>query len=118
MRFKNLFGFLPHENTTHAKTIIEGKPEKVKPKFIQRVIMYRNSYHGGDGWTYHPMAVTISAACPLCGCERGDPKQHRFHEDGEWFTVQKWKNDCGHMDLYSNLYREHLEIKKLLGDVI
>lgn len=63
-------------------------------------VMYRNNWFGGDGWTYYPKQVTISAFCPACGKHRGEPSWYRFCEDGEWFTVHKWENPCGHLDTY------------------
>lgn len=76
------------------------------------IIMFRNHYTGGDGWTYYPMRVNISDNCPVCGGKRGQPKPHHFCEDGEWFTVDKWENDCGHIDKYKDCYFESKEIEK------
>jgi hypothetical protein len=69
-------------------------------------IMYRNTMDGGDGWTYYPMVVEIADNCPVCGCKRGEPKNYYFCEDGEWFEVDTWENPCGHIDKYSDCYRE------------
>jgi len=65
-------------------------------------VMYRNNWFGGDGWTYYPVTVTISAFCPVCRQPRGEPHPYHFCEDGEWFTVDCWENPCGHADLYKN----------------
>lgn len=70
------------------------------------IIMFRNTFNGGDGWTYYPMTVEIDDNCPKCGCKRGKPKHHRFCEDGEWFSVNIWENDCGHVDSYKDCYFE------------
>lgn len=75
------------------------------------IIMYRNTYVGGDGWTYYPMTVTIADKCPVCGGPRGPVKYHRFCEDGEWFTVNTWDNPCGHIDKYKDCYNEAKAIK-------
>ena len=72
-------------------------------------IMYRNNFEGGDGWTYHPTTVTIADHCPVCGEKRGTPYPHTFCEDGEWFTVDRWDNPCGHIDTYKNCWKEHLQ---------
>ena len=72
--------------------------------------MYRNTYEGGDGWTYYPMAVEISDDCPKCGQRRGTPEPQQFCEDGEWFTVDRWTNACGHVDTYKDVYQEANEI--------
>lgn len=69
-------------------------------------IMYRNSYHGGDGWTYYPLTVVIAATCPVCGGKRGEPTMRRFCEDGEWYNVSTWQNPCGHIDRYQDIYAE------------
>lgn len=50
--------------------------------------------------------VTISKLCPQCGGERGEPFNHNFHEDGEWLSVDRWHNPCGHVDMYSAVLRE------------
>jgi len=69
--------------------------------------MYRNNFDGGDGWIYHPMRVNIADVCPACGEKRGEPKPYNFCEDGEWFTVDRWDNPCGHVDAYKDCYFEH-----------
>jgi rRNA maturation protein Nop10 len=58
-----------------------------------------------SGWgTIRPypaiVRVTITRTCPECGGPRGKPYPHRFHEDGEWYTVDRWDNPCGHIDRY------------------
>lgn len=69
-------------------------------------IMYRNNWFGGDGWTYYPVTVEIADRCPQCGGPRGKPKLHRFHENGDWFTVHVWENPCGHVDRYRDVLAE------------
>jgi hypothetical protein len=69
-------------------------------------VMYRNNWFGGDGWTYYPVDVVISANCPVCGQRRGTPTPRNFCEDGEWVVVDVWKNPCGHKDLYPDVLRE------------
>ncbi|MBE8233009.1 MAG: hypothetical protein HAW67_04680 [Endozoicomonadaceae bacterium] len=79
------------------------------PEFKQSMratIMYRNSYDGGDGWTFYPMTVNISTCCPQCGEPRGSTTTRRFCEDGEWFDVDTWENACGHVDRYHDVYQE------------
>jgi rRNA maturation protein Nop10 len=75
-------------------------------------IMYRNSFVGGDGWRYHPMDIEISDRCQICGDKRGTPKPTTFCEDGEWYTVDEWINECGHIDRYKDCYLEFLETQK------
>lgn len=69
-------------------------------------VMYRNNFFGGDGWTYYPKTVTISAFCPVCGGRRGTPTWHQQCEDGEWFQVNVWENTCGHKDTYKDVLIE------------
>lgn len=82
------------------------------PETMTVTVMYRNNWFGGDGWTYYPHTVTISARCPVCGARRGDPYPYRFCEDGAWLTVQKWENPCGHLDTYHAVLREAEQLKE------
>jgi hypothetical protein len=75
-------------------------------------IMYRNSFVGGDGWSYCPATIEIDDDCPVCGSKRGTPHGYNFCEDGEWFNVDKWDNPCGHIDLYKDCYFESLRIQE------
>lgn len=79
-------------------------------------IMYRNTYTGGDGWTFYPMNVEISDNCPICGGKRGQPKEKYFCEDGEWYTVETWDNECGHVDKYKDCYFEYLALKQATNE--
>ena len=81
---------------------------------INVTIMYRNSFVGGDGWQYYPMRVNISKNCPVCGKPRAKAYPYHFCEDGEWFTVDKWDNECGHIDKYKDCF---FESDKLLKQV-
>ena len=75
-------------------------------------VMYRNNWFGGDGWTYYPVTIEISGNCPICGQLRGKPYPYNFCEDGEWSTVDRWDNPCGHIDKYGDCIRE---AKQLAG---
>jgi len=59
-----------------------------------------------EGWSVTTPTVEISDKCPVCGGQRGTPTWHHFCEDGEWFTCNIWKNDCGHVDLYEDVIKE------------
>ncbi len=74
-------------------------------------VMYRSNWFGGDGWNCYPMGIEISGKCPLCGRPRGKPYPFNFCEDGEWFTVDRWDNPCGHIDYYYNCIREAEALK-------
>ncbi|MEW2631585.1 hypothetical protein AB0903_07990 [Streptomyces sp. NPDC048389] len=68
----------------------------------------------GDGRAYvgvFIVTVTISTLCPVCGGPRGwdRVRPHRFCEDGEWLSVDKWDNPCGHLDTYAAVLRESRE---------
>jgi len=76
--------------------------------------MYRNNYDGGDGWTYYPMRIRIGSKCPVCNGLRGKPYEYRFCDDGEWFTVDKWDNPCGHLDKYGDVYKESKKITEMI----
>jgi hypothetical protein len=75
-------------------------------------IMYRNNWFGGDGWTYYPVTVEISDNCPVCGQKRGEPKENRYCEDGEFFYLHNWTNPCGHVDYYKQVYEEAQKLKE------
>lgn len=65
----------------------------------------------GDGRAYvgvQIVTVTVSALCPRCGGPRGvdTVRPHRFRQDGEWFSVDRWQNSCGHTDTYAAVLRE------------
>ncbi|BBA98267.1 hypothetical protein RVR_4396 [Actinacidiphila reveromycinica] len=53
------------------------------------------------------VTVTVAPECPVCGGPRGSAVPYRFHEDGDWFVVDKWKNPCGHVDPYVTVLAEH-----------
>ena len=76
------------------------------------VIMWRNWFEGGDGWTYGARRVEIKDTCPICGGKRGTPYNYAFCEDGEWFNVDRWENPCGHIDSYALCWQEHKELQE------
>ena len=73
-------------------------------------VMYRNKWFGGDGWTYYPKTIEIGDLCPVCGGFRGKPYPYVFCEDGEFITVDKWDNPCGHVDTYKDCLIEAGEV--------
>lgn len=54
--------------------------------------------------------ITISAHCPQCGGRRGAPYEHRFSDDGEWKTADRWDNPCGHTDMYEAVLVETIPL--------
>ena len=77
-----------------------------KTETMTVTVMYRNNWFGGDGWTYYPKTVTISAFCPKCGEHRGEPQPYNQCEDGEWFALNIWRNPCEHVDSYHDVLVE------------
>ena len=55
--------------------------------------------------------IEISDNCPKCGGKRGKPYQERHCHDGVSYMVDRWENECGHLDLYPDCWVEHLKIK-------
>jgi len=59
--------------------------------------------------------VTISAHCPRCGSQRGEPTGRRECDDGAYYWVQTWTNPCGHVDMYAAVIVEAVERTQQLG---
>lgn len=76
------------------------------PETMTVTVMYRNNWFGGDGWKFYPVTVQIPAVCPVCGGPRGEPTWDRFRDTGEWYSVHKWTNPCGHVDKYKDILIE------------
>ena len=73
---------------------------------MELTIMYRNSFDGGDGWRYYPVTIQVGDECLQCGGPRALPHSYTFCEDGEWFTVDQWDNECGHIETYKSVWDE------------
>ncbi|KPI33377.1 hypothetical protein OV450_1465 [Actinobacteria bacterium OV450] len=78
---------------------------KPRPESMTYRICDRGSGPGYSG--VRVVTVTIAAECQECGGPRDEPAPFRFPEDGEWYTVDRWSNACGHADLYENVLAEH-----------
>ena len=64
-----------------------------------------------EPWGYglgRPMVrvVTIATRCPVCGGPRGEPRNLNQYEDGESYSVDVWRNACGHLDRYADVVQE------------
>ncbi|MEC3995249.1 hypothetical protein VSR01_17570 [Actinacidiphila sp. DG2A-62] len=71
----------------------------------------------GSGTEYvgvRVVTVTVGPECPRCGGPRGDAVPFRFHEDGDWYVVDKWSNACGHVDSYASVLAEY---RKLVAEL-
>lgn len=69
---------------------------------------------GGATWYPRFITVTILKRCPLCGGPRGESIKSRYCEDGEFCWVHNWKNPCGQLDEYDDVYLE----AKAMGEVL
>jgi hypothetical protein len=38
------------------------------------------------------------------------PYNYNFCEDGEWFSVDRWENPCGHLDTYRECWQESRQL--------
>jgi len=54
--------------------------------------------------------VAISATCPKCGGERGEPRNLNQFDDGAYYSVDTWTNPCGHVDYYRDVLAEAREL--------
>ena len=59
--------------------------------------------------------VEIAELCPVCGMPRGKNTIHNVRSyDGSRFVIcDGWENPCGHVDKYSDVRKEALQIAKL-----
>lgn len=59
--------------------------------------------------------VEIAELCPVCGMPRGKNTIHNVRSyDGSRFVIcDGWENPCGHIDKYSEVRKEALQIAKL-----
>lgn len=63
----------------------------------------------GNSGSYEGVWVTtviIKKICPVCGGPRGDKRDGRIIEDGEYYYVDNWDNPCGHHDWYGQVLKE------------
>lgn len=56
-----------------------------------------------QGWLHGTKEITVEWKCPTCDKEMGQPTLKNFCEDGEFYAVHTWENDCGHVAKYSSL---------------
>lgn len=91
------------KNTGGARRPAGDAPE---PGATMTVRVVDRSGWGRSGAYPAIRQVTISARCPACGGRRGTPRNHNFHEDGEWLSCDRWDNLCGHVDRYEAVLAE------------
>jgi hypothetical protein len=59
--------------------------------------------------------VTISAYCPRCVERRGTPSNLNQCDDGAYYSVDVWKNPCGHVDAYAAVVKEAKEFAAVVA---
>ena len=52
------------------------------------------------------VTVAFGNTCLVCGAPRGKSELKRFHEWGEFYEVDTWINECGHVDKYRDVLAE------------
>ena len=61
--------------------------------------------HAGNPWNV--ITVEIDDKCPHCGAKRGVKRWSGPSFDGSRrLEVDCWRNECGHVDKYSDVRRE------------
>ncbi|MFZ3595123.1 hypothetical protein [Streptomyces sp. BH104] len=91
------------------------KPEP-RPTAMAYTVCDRGTGPGYEGVGI--ATVTVAAECPRCGGPRGSAVPYRSCEDGEWYTVHKWTNGCGHVDSYAAVLAEYRRDRKLVEDAV
>lgn len=84
-----------------ADDVARGFVHDDTPKADVRVVQvtdrgFSRSYEGVTVRT-----LTLVWTCPVCGGERGKPRDGRVIEDGWHYYVHVWDNPCGHHDMYA-----------------
>jgi hypothetical protein len=97
----------PHEdgNTAVWARYVAGLEVEPRPQTMTYRVLDRGS--GRDYVGVWVVTVEVAAQCPRCGGPRAAGKPHRFAEDGQWLTVDRWSNPCGHTDPYAAVLAEH-----------
>lgn len=54
----------------------------------------------------YSIEVTLPWVCPVCGGPRGEPYPVRSYDGSRCMIVDGWKNECGHVDRYSDVRKE------------
>lgn len=55
------------------------------------------------GWLHGTKNVEALWECPSCKKPMGEPRLQDFCEDGEFYNVHVWKNECGHITSYNEM---------------
>jgi hypothetical protein len=105
----------PHEDGGTAVWVryVAGVPA-VEPRPTSRTYRVGDRGTGSEYVGLSVVTVTVGPECPRCGGPRGEAEPWRFHEDGDWYVVDKWRNACGHVDSYDAVLAEY---RKLLAEL-
>lgn len=55
------------------------------------------------GWLHGTKNIKVLWVCPSCKESMGEPRLQNFCEDGEFYNVHVWENECGHVAKYAEL---------------
>lgn len=62
------------------------------------------------GYYFNLTTIEIADECPKCGKKRGVKRWEGLSYDGSRrLNVDCWENECGHIDKYSDVIKEHQE---------
>ena len=57
----------------------------------------------GRHYQFEVREIDIGDACIHCGGPRGKMREYQHPEDGAFYTVNQWRNPCGHVEHYDDL---------------
>ncbi len=65
------------------------------------------------GYPGNLMTIQISDKCPKCGGKRATKRWEGLSYDGSRrLIVDCWQNECGHLDLYSEVREEYHNMQR------
>lgn len=64
-----------------------------------------------EGIPFNLITVQISDNCPECGQPRGEKYDTISYDGSRRLHCHGWINPCGHIDKYSNVRKEALNLK-------
>jgi hypothetical protein len=70
-------------------------------KEILNVVIPSRTQH--EGFPGYAVTVALIWHCPVCGGLRGVPGDGISYDGSRMLAVNVWKNDCGHVDIYSSV---------------
>lgn len=65
-----------------------------------------------EGYPGNLITIEIDDKCPKCGAKRGTKVWEGLSYDGSRrLHVTQWENECGHVDKYSDVVKEHEQLQ-------